>query len=87
MAELVYTLHQYSIFVKELTCMPIYEYRCKHCGAKFDKLVKLSTKTSDVECPKCGEHKAEKSVSLFGTSGAASSGGSFGASSSCGPIG
>jgi len=67
--------------------MPIYEYRCKQCGNKFDKLVKLSTKTSDIECPKCGERKAEKSVSLFGTSGAASSGGSFGASSSCGPIG
>jgi putative FmdB family regulatory protein len=67
--------------------MPIYEYRCKQCGVKFDKLVKLSAQTSDIECPKCGERKAVKSVSLIGTSGAASGGGSFGASSSCGPIG
>ena len=67
--------------------MPIYEYRCKQCGNKFDKLVKLSTKTSEVKCPKCGAHKAEKSVSLFGTSGATSSGGAALSASSCGPIG
>jgi putative FmdB family regulatory protein len=67
--------------------MPIYEYRCKQCSAKFDKLVKLSTQTAEIECPKCGAHKAEKSVSLFGTSGASSGSGSFSASSSCGPMG
>ena len=66
--------------------MPIYEYRCKQCGIKFEKLVKLSTKTSEIECPRCGAQKAEKTVSLFGTSGSASSGSqSLGAS--CGPVG
>ena len=61
--------------------MPIYEYRCKQCGNKFDKLVKLSAKTSEIECPKCGARKADKSVSLFGTSSAPHD------ASSCGPIG
>ena len=66
--------------------MPIYEYHCKQCGSKFEKLVKLSTKTAEVECPKCGVKHAEKSVSRFGTLGNTSSGGSsFGAS--CGPVG
>jgi putative FmdB family regulatory protein len=31
--------------------MPIYEYHCKQCGGKFEKLVKLSTRTSEIECP------------------------------------
>jgi putative FmdB family regulatory protein len=68
--------------------MPIYEYRCKHCGAKFDKLVKLSTQLAEIQCPKCGAHKAEKAVSRLGLMGSSSAGKSFGSSaSSCGPIG
>ena len=65
--------------------MPIYEYHCKRCGSKFEKLVKLSTKTSEVECPKCGAKRAEKSMSRFGTLGNTSGGTSVGAP--CGPIG
>ena len=66
--------------------MPIYEYHCKQCGSKFEKLAKFSTKTSEVECPKCGAKRAEKSVSRFGTLGNTSSGGSS-VGASCGPIG
>jgi len=66
--------------------MPIYEYHCKQCGKKFERLVKLSTKTSEIECPRCGARQAEKTVSLFGTSGSGPSGGqSLGAS--CSPVG
>lgn len=65
--------------------MPIYEYHCKQCGSRFEKLVKLSAKISEIECPKCGARRAEKAVSLFGTKGNLSSGGpSLGAS--CGPV-
>lgn len=63
--------------------MPIYEYRCKQCGAKFDKLVKFSTRLSEIECPKCSARKAEKAVSRPGMTGSASSGQSSSASS-CG---
>jgi putative FmdB family regulatory protein len=66
--------------------MPIYEYHCKQCGAKFDKLVKLSTKPFEIECPKCGARKAEKAVSRLGLTSNSSSGKSLGAPS-CGPIG
>ena len=45
--------------------MPIYEYRCLECGEKFEKLVRLSTSTSEIECPKCGEQKVEKLISTF----------------------
>ncbi|MBL7183119.1 MAG: zinc ribbon domain-containing protein [Anaerolineae bacterium] len=39
--------------------MPIYEYRCLKCGEKFEKLVRLSTSTSEIECPKCGGQDVE----------------------------
>jgi len=45
--------------------MPIYEYRCKKCGEKFEKLVRFSTSTSEIECPKCGSQRVEKLISAF----------------------
>ena len=47
--------------------MPIYEYRCRECGEKFEKLVRLSTSTSEIECPKCGGRRVEKLISAFST--------------------
>ena len=43
--------------------MPIYEYRCKSCGNKFEKLVQGKEK---VTCPKCGKGSLEKLFSVFG---------------------
>ena len=45
--------------------MPFYEYQCQECGEKFEKLVRLSTSTSEIECPKCGCRKVEKLISTF----------------------
>ena len=45
--------------------MPIYEYRCSECGEKFEKLVRFSASTSEVECPKCGGRKVDKLISAF----------------------
>jgi len=45
--------------------MPIYEYRCSECEEKFEKLVRLSASTSEIECPKCGEQRVEKLISTF----------------------
>jgi len=47
--------------------MPIYEYRCLECGEKFEKLVRLGTRTSEIKCPKCGGIKVEKLISTFST--------------------
>jgi putative FmdB family regulatory protein len=49
--------------------MPIYEYRCRHCQHRFDKLVPMGTNDSEVECPVCHERGLQKVVSVFGTKG------------------
>jgi putative FmdB family regulatory protein len=43
--------------------MPMYEYRCTECGAKFEELV--ASAEDFVECPKCHSAKAEKLLSVF----------------------
>lgn len=43
--------------------MPIYEYKCKGCGNKFEKLVRGHEK---VACPKCGKSRLDKLFSVFG---------------------
>ncbi|PIS16183.1 MAG: FmdB family transcriptional regulator [Candidatus Portnoybacteria bacterium CG09_land_8_20_14_0_10_44_13] len=43
--------------------MPIYEFRCKKCGKKFEQLVLKKSET--VSCPKCGHKKTEKLFSAF----------------------
>ncbi|MBU1636444.1 zinc ribbon domain-containing protein [bacterium] len=43
--------------------MPLYEFSCRSCGAKFDMLRRLSDKDEEVTCPECGEQQAERQVS------------------------
>ncbi|SEA52905.1 putative regulatory protein, FmdB family [Desulfuromusa kysingii] len=50
--------------------MPIYEYRCEHCGQTVEKIQRKPV--AQVPCPACGKI-ATRSVSL--TSAASSSGG------------
>ncbi|MHB8894038.1 MAG: FmdB family zinc ribbon protein [Candidatus Geothermincolia bacterium] len=59
--------------------MPIYEYKCKGCGTRFEQLVRGDEK---VVCPKCGKGKLDKLFSVFGVK----SGGKFTSSggSGCG---
>jgi putative FmdB family regulatory protein len=64
--------------------MPIYEYHCQACGQRFEKLVKLSTRPQDVECPVCGQRKARKAISLVGAVNSAAPGAPP-ARAACGP--
>lgn len=41
--------------------MPIYDYKCRACGKKFDALVKLG-ETPD--CPSCGDKDPERLFSV-----------------------
>jgi len=42
--------------------MPIYEYECKKCGYRFEKLV-LSGNDTPAECPGCRSKKLKKLIS------------------------
>ena len=62
--------------------MPIYEYKCKECGAQFEEFQNINDSSENVICPECGEKKTERIMSAFASFG--SSAGSS-AGSSCIP--
>ena len=45
--------------------MPIYEYHCRECDNRFERLVSMSTKDTDVECPACQKKDVERVLSVF----------------------
>jgi putative FmdB family regulatory protein len=45
--------------------MPIYEYRCEDCGAKFEKLVRRAADVPAIECPSCGQKHLQQELSTF----------------------
>ena len=47
--------------------MPIYEFECRKCGHKFEKLVGVNY--GKVECPSCGGTRVRKLFSAFGMGG------------------
>ena len=63
--------------------MPIFEYQCAECGAKFEELVPNSE--TKVACPKCKSSETKKLLSMFAASSGSSS--SFGGSCSTGGCG
>ncbi|MBQ3834452.1 MAG: zinc ribbon domain-containing protein [Elusimicrobia bacterium] len=56
--------------------MPLFEFICKKCGKKFEKLV-FSTDNEKLKCPECNSEDVEKQFSTFSanSSGSAKSGG------------
>ncbi len=52
--------------------MPIREYVCSQCGNDFEKIVRMSQRTEDLECPSCGGHQLEKKLSSFSAHSASS---------------
>ena len=45
--------------------MPIYEYTCRSCETKFEKLVRSMTSREEIPCPKCGSGETTRDLSLF----------------------
>lgn len=45
--------------------MPIYEYRCEHCGHELEKMQKLSDAPL-TDCPACGQPTLKKLISAVG---------------------
>ncbi|GMU87721.1 MAG: hypothetical protein AMXMBFR48_29620 [Ignavibacteriales bacterium] len=55
--------------------MPMYEYKCNECSAKFEQFQKSLASSQRIECPQCKSEKVTKLFSSFAAVG--SSGGSF----------
>lgn len=47
--------------------MPIFEYRCRDCGAEFEKIVRSDG--DPVVCAECRSRKVERQLSVFAVSG------------------
>lgn len=52
-----------SVIFDKILIMPIYEYRCKNCNRKFEKL--FLTHQNNVFCPACKSEEVEKILSKF----------------------
>ena len=45
--------------------MPIYEYFCRTCNTKYEKLRPLRDADTPVSCPTCNEQNSVRALSLF----------------------
>lgn len=65
--------------------MPIFEYKCKDCGHKYDIFHKSSSNPEEVVCPECESKNSKKLLSSFSSSmnGSSSSGNSFPSGGGC----
>lgn len=66
--------------------MPIYEFRCGHCGHRFEQLCRMGEDGKTLACPECGHTELRRCQSTF----SARSAGPGGASTTvggknCGP--
>ena len=64
--------------------MPLFEFECLECGARFEKLVRTAGADPEVACPKCGGCRVEEQLSTFSSP---AKGGSAVSSNSCTPGG
>ena len=67
--------------------MPMYEFRCRDCGERFEELRNVSEPDAGIECPQCGGVRVERLLSAFATSATSSPPGRSSSGSSCGPRG
>jgi putative FmdB family regulatory protein len=60
--------------------MPLYEYRCPACAARFEVLQRVGEDASALACPDCGAAGVERQLSTFAaaTGGRESAGEPFG---------
>lgn len=50
--------------------MPIFEFKCKECENRFEKIVFKPLDQVEIKCPKCGSKEVEKLISALGSIGA-----------------
>lgn len=49
--------------------MPMYEYRCQECNARFEQLRRMSEADTNLICPKCESKRVERLLSAFAAHG------------------
>lgn len=49
--------------------MPIYEFRCRRCDARFEAILPLGDRGGSLRCEGCGAGKPERVLSTFATPG------------------
>lgn len=64
--------------------MPLFEFECLECGARFEKLIRTAGADPEVACPKCGGRRVEEKFSTFSS---AATGGSAVPFKGCAPGG
>ena len=68
--------------------MPIYEYTCRNCDAKFEELTRwMNAADAKVKCPECGSPKTARALSVFAVGSEGSSKSSASDVPSCGRCG
>ncbi len=45
--------------------MPLYEYMCRSCGARFEVLQRVGEGATEIRCPSCGAGEVAKQLSTF----------------------
>ena len=63
--------------------MPLYEYICRTCGDRFEKLIRGDTNGARIVCPSCASTTVTHAFSTFATS----SGRAEQSTPACGPVG
>lgn len=49
--------------------MPLFEYQCRECGSRFERIV--VSHATPVACKNCNSSKVEKLISVFAVAGSA----------------
>jgi len=45
--------------------MPIYEFKCRHCGHRFEELCRMGEDGLELRCPACGRRELQRCQSTF----------------------
>ena len=63
--------------------MPIYEYKCCQCSHHFEMIHGASDQGLKIVCPKCGDSKPQRVISMFSCGGSKNA--ETGSASTCAP--
>jgi putative FmdB family regulatory protein len=51
----------------------MFDFTCRSCGERFEKLFRRVTEKPAADCPKCGSEKTERALSLVNAGGSKAS--------------